>query len=313
METYEALAELKKVVPQERRAKSPAKKAELRRIRTRLEKVLLSDPSGYGSYEEVIEYATKVIKGRFLAGERFILEMGETAGPEAACEYAIKVIKGRWKAAEHLIALDVDAWEEYLNFLRTKDKKTLVAACKSNAVFAMWYAENVAKGEWKPGEKAILKGEDWTAFYYARAMGRRWGPAEKKILAEKDVVTCFDYADQVIKGRWPEAEKFIIKNPDFALRYAIQVIKGRWPEAEKFIIKNPDFALLYANNFFGGKWEEYEKSIINDTERCYLYAKDAIKGRLPEHMHQAMVMHSFSQPDKWVKKYLGAKKYNKVV
>ena len=287
METYEALAELKKVVPQERRAKSPAKKAELRRIRTRLEKVLLSDPSGYGSYEEVIEYATKVIKGRFLAGERFILEMGETAGPEAACEYAIKVIKGRWKAAEHLIALDVDAWEEYLNFLRTKDKKTLVAACKSNAVFAMWYAENVAKGEWKPGEKAILKGEDWTAFYYARAMGRRWGPAEKKILAEKDVVTCFDYADQVIKGRWPEAEKFIIKNPDFAL--------------------------LYANNFFGGKWEEYEKSIINDTERCYLYAKDAIKGRLPEHMHQAMVMHSFSQPDKWVKKYLGAKKYNKVV
>ena len=57
-------------------------------------------------------------------------------------------------------------------------------------------------------------------------------------------------------------------------------------------------------------WEEYERDIIDDPHDCYEYARCIIKGRLPEHMHTAMVMHSFSQPDnKWVKKYLGAKKY----
>jgi len=288
MDSREALDELKKVVPQERRAKSPAKRAELRRIRKRLEKALLSDPSGYGTDEDVLKYATDVLKGRFPAGEQFILEFGEHFESELPCKYAMKVIKGRWKAAEHLIAMDAGEWHEYLNFLQRKDNKSLLAACKSRDVFAMWYAENIAKGEWKPGEKAILEGLDWTAFYYARAMGRRWELAEKKILAGKDPATCFDYANEVIKDRWPEAEKFIVKNLDFALRYAI--------------------------HFFGGRWEEYEKAIINDPERCYRYAKDAIKGRLPEHMHQAMVMHSFSNPqDKWVKKYLGTKKYNKVV
>lgn len=287
MESCEALDELKKVVPQERRENCPNKKTTLRRRRKRLERALLSDPSGYGAEEEVIEYAAKVLKGRFPAGEKFILELGEHSGPMPAFEYATKVIKGRWKAAEHLIGQDIDAWEGYLNFLRRKDKRALVSACKSSDVFAMWYAENVTKGEWKPGEKAILKGRDWTSFYYARVMGRRWEPGEKKILAVKDPSTCFDYANEVIGGRWPEAEKLIVKNLDFALRYAI--------------------------HFVGGRWEMYEKAIINDPERCYEYAKQVMKGRLPEHMHQAMVMHSFSQPDnKWIKKYLGSKKYNKV-
>jgi hypothetical protein len=287
MEAYEVLDELKKVVPQERRSDSPNKKAELRKRRKRLERALFSDPSGYGVEEEVVEYAVKVLKGRFPAGERYLIELGEHSGPECACEYATKVIKGRWRAAEHLIAMDAGVWHEYLSFLLKKDKKALVAACKSMDVFAMWYSENVAKGEWKPGEKALLNGKDWTSYYYAISIGRRWTPGEKNILAEGDPQTCAEYAQFVVKGRWPEAERFILKNLGVSLGYASSVIKGRW--------------------------EQYEKAIINDPYMCYLYAKQVVKGRLPEHMHQAMVMHSFSDPsDESVKKYLGSKKYNKV-
>jgi hypothetical protein len=41
----------------------------------------------------------------------------------------------------------------------------------------------------------------------------------------------------------------------------------------------------------------------------YLYAKDVFKGRLPDELHNKMVMLSFSEPDEFVNKYCGAKKY----
>jgi hypothetical protein len=46
------------------------------------------------------------------------------------------------------------------------------------------------------------------------------------------------YAKDVIKGRWPEGEATIIKNPHWAYNYTRDVIKGRWPEAEEAIAKS---------------------------------------------------------------------------
>lgn len=306
---------LKKTVAQERRTKSPSKKAELLKHRKRLERKMLLDAEFYLLADNIVEYASKVIKARWPAGENFLLGMSEDdGGPEYLCKYVLDVVKGRWPAAEKMIAEEVSCWEEYLSFLFKKDKDALVAACKSRDVFAMWYAEQVAEGEWKPGERAILKGKDWVSFYYARAMGRRWEPGEKKILAGKDPSTCLDYAEEVINGRWIEGEKIIKTDPQAAYHYAKDVVKGRWIEAEKVILKDDDLCFVYALNVVLGRWEEYERVIIDDPYRCYQYARGVINGRLPEHMHTAMVMHSFSQPDnKWVKKYLGAKKYNKAV
>jgi hypothetical protein len=320
LDPYQILPLLKKTVSQERRTKSPSKKSELMRHRKRLERKMLLEAEFYLLANDIVEYASNVIKAPWLDGEKFLLGMSAAdGGPEYLCKYALNVVKGRWPAAEKMIAEEVSCWEDYLSFLLKKDKNALVAACKSMDVFALWYAEQVAEGEWKPGERAILKGKDWVSYYYARAMGRRWEPGEKKILAGKDPGTCLDYAEEVIKGRWPEAEKLILKDAHSCLKYAEEVIKGRWPEAEKVILKNAileddDLCFAYALNVVRGRWEEYERAIIDDPYCCYQYARGIIKGRLPEHMHTAMVMHSFSEPDnKWVKKYLGAKKYNKAV
>lgn len=293
MTAEDALKILKKVVPAERSAKSPRMKAELKRQRVSLEKILC-DADCYTfeweAVEHITEYASQILKGRFPAGEELLLKLVDPQdddGPVGMAEYAIKVVKGRWKEAEEIIAADVEAWEKYLGFLRRTDKKALVAACKSRDVFAVWYAEEVAKGEWKAGEKAILEGKDWCSYYYAKAMGRRWEPGEKKMLRAKDPETCYDYAKNVVQGRWPEAERVILKDKKIAMLYAVSIVKGRWEDGEKTIIQCP--------------------------ELCYHYAKDVIKGRLPDHMHQAMVMYSFSDPgNPWVKKYLSAKKYGRV-
>lgn len=319
MNAEETLKSLRKIVPLERKAKSPKDKASLARQRRDLERVLLDTESydfDWEPFSTITAYASKVLKGRFPAGEELLLKLvdpQDSYGPEAVAEYAIKAVKGRWKAGEYCIAEDIDAWEMYLAFLRRKDKKALVEACKSRDVFAMWYAEEVAKGEWKPGEKALLKGKEWCVLYYARAMGRRWLEGEKVIVAGKDPQTCFEYATEVVRGRWEEGEKIILKNPKFCVDYAEEIIQGRWLEGEKTILKDPYMCHSYAKDVIKGRWEEAEKVFIKDPEFCYMYARDIIKGRLPEHMHQAMVMYSFSQPgNQWVKKYLSAKKYNRV-
>ena len=43
------------------------------------------------------------------------------------------------------------------------------------------------------------------------------------------------YSYYVIKGRWPEAEPYIMKDAKYASWYAKDVIKGSWPEAEDII------------------------------------------------------------------------------
>jgi hypothetical protein len=44
--------------------------------------------------------------------------------------------------------------------------------------------------------------------------------------------SAYAYALYVIRGRFPEAEAAIAKDPRWAYEYARYVIKGRFPEAE---------------------------------------------------------------------------------
>ena len=91
----------------------------------------------------------------------------------------------------------------------------------------------------------------------------------------------YEYAKDVIQGRWPEAEPIIMKSPYYAYRYAYYVIKGRWPEAESSIMKDPLYIYFYAKDVIG-RWPEAEKHIMKDPNIIINYARDVIKGRWPE-------------------------------
>ena len=92
----------------------------------------------------------------------------------------------------------------------------------------------------------------------------------------------YDYVHNVIKGRWPEAEETISKDPEWAYWYALNVIKGRWPEAEETISKDPRWAYSYALNVIKGRWPEGEQAISTDPYLACSYACNVIKGRWPE-------------------------------
>ena len=101
-------------------------------------------------------------------------------------------------------------------------------------------------------------------------------------------------------------EPFIIKNPYYAYLYARDIIKGRWLKAESIFIKDSHYAYFYALELIKGRWIEAEDIISTNSQYAYLYAIDVIQGKLPENMHNAMILHA----DNHAKEYLNFIKNN---
>jgi len=116
----------------------------------------------------------------------------------------------------------------------------------------------------------------------------------KKLLLEKyrnspeDLYYC---ANDIIGGRWLEAEPIIMTSPVYAYLYSRDVIKGRWPEAEPTIMTDPYYIYRYTYDIIKGRWPEVEPTIIKNATYAYAYSRDVIKGRWPE-AEPAIMKHS---------------------
>ena len=96
-----------------------------------------------------------------------------------------------------------------------------------------------------------------------------------------------------------ELEKIIINNPVCAMILAKDIIKGRWIEAENIILTDVYSAYNHAKDVIKGRWIEAEDIIAKDSIFSYEYAVEVIKGKLPEYMHNMMLLHA----DEWAKDY----------
>ena len=132
-----------------------------------------------------------------------------------------------------------------------------------------------------PYQKRIYKNPQ-KAFEWANHNGTRFPEAEPYIA--KDPQWAVKYAAQVLEDRWPEAEATILQSQDpfKAYVYARFALKSRWPEAEAIIATGPFEAYAYADNVIKGRWPEAEVTIAKNPQRAYQYAVDVIKGRWPE-------------------------------
>jgi len=79
----------------------------------------------------------------------------------------------------------------------------------------------------------------------------------------------YKYAKDVIKGRFPLAEKLFFTSPKAinpagtAVSYAENIIKGRWPEAEPHIAQDALTSLAYATRVIKGRFPPGEKVILD--------------------------------------------------
>ena len=113
--------------------------------------------------------------------------------------------------------------------------------------------------------------------------------------------SCLNQSDiAIVKEKY---EKIIIQDAELAYNYARSIIKGRWNEAEQTISACPEYAFNYAINIIRGRWEEAEEFIAKDPKYAYHYARLVIKGKLPEDMHNIIIMNGITGLSRHVKDY----------
>lgn len=80
------------------------------------------------------------------------------------------------------------------------------------------------------------------------------------------------------------------------------------PTVAKRLRKRPYYAFLYAMNILKGSRlpPKLEELFATDPESAYKYAKHIIKGRLPDFVHNALIINSFEKNEmkQYVAKYL---------
>jgi len=153
-----------------------------------MEQVILNLGWEWYSASKACEYARKVIKGRWIKGERKIKK-----NPYSAYFYARHVIGGRWPEAEKFILKD-----EHASYL---------------------YAKYVLKGRFEKAEKkrGLFKSPREIYFYSKYVMKSRWKEKENAMVNFVVKNTwgfekVFDYCIQIRKERWPQIEGEIVKS-----------------------------------------------------------------------------------------------------
>jgi hypothetical protein len=215
------------------------------------------------------------------------------------------------------------------------------AIISKNSEKSYQYSRDVLRDRFELGEKAILKNAKFAMLYAKDVLKKRWEPAEKIILDSKKPDLVFDYAKYVICGSWLEAEDFIktlsdihvfnylfdckkqrwgevehlvLNSPERIVQYCESNLKDRWIEGEKQLLaKAPfEYKIEYAKKILNGRWKEFEDYVFqtNNPEIYFEYAKDICGGKLPEILHNKMLMLGMTMPKNcFIKKYTKAKKY----
>lgn len=115
------------------------------------------------------------------------------------------------------------------------------------------------------------------ALWYAEnVMGGRYEEAEPAIA--KSATASLKYATNVIKGRFAEGESAIAADSPSAISYCKYVLKERWPAAEANMMKKPHLAVQYAKEVIRGRWPEAEAAIKSHPKDAAEYQKDILKG-----------------------------------
>lgn len=136
---------------------------------------------------------------------------------------------------------------------------------------------NIIGGRFELGEKTISTNYRVAMDYVISHMnGTRFIEFEKYIISKKMYSAIIEYC-KILKIRMTEIEKCLLdsKKPSYLCQYVKHVIKGDWPEAEKFIMLDINYMVDYAPAI-GHRMKEWENKIKTDT-RLWIYYTSQFK------------------------------------
>ena len=149
-------------------------------------------------------------------------------------------------------------------------------------------------------EELVIKIPKLATDYIDEVIKERWEKFENNISKYPDneniAMLIMEYCSEY-KYKSEEAEKKISKFPEVAYRYAVRVKKERWIEGEASILKDIEKATEYVFDL-KFRWPEYENKIKNKPKRIFEYAKKVIRGKLPDELHNRMMMKTLNNQER---------------
>lgn len=245
--------------------------------------------------------------------------------PKRVCSprYAIQKAKkgkalNKWELEE--LAKDSELSLKYAKLTKKRFPEAEGEICRRPGM-ALQYANEVIEGRFPEAEETFIAqiekmwgGENIVQRYFIKYRIRN-ERVERQLL-ERMIGLINDYAKECVGGRWSEAEKSLLKNRlEHAIDYHREVVKDPWEELEDKILfgknlsfwDNPvDCFKKYLDNV-GKRIPELERKLerCNRVSLLHAYAVTSMKGRLPQALHQKMMMFSFDpKRQKTVQKYL---------
>ena len=194
--------------------------------------------------ESAYLYALTELKGRWREAEPYI-----KTSAEYAYKYALNVINIKQPSAG-------PSWPPIRRWASPTQPGRFIEAEEAikNSEYNVLYAINILKRRWTEAEPFILSGETGDMVEYAQNLfeNGRWAEAEPVILESPSLI--YLYCKEI--GRWDKGEARLLNLDNqrgtapakrqirmYWLRlYAEDVVKGRWPEAEVIFNDNKDDA-----------------------------------------------------------------------
>lgn len=203
-------------------------------------------------------------------------------------DYAGKTLEKRW--------LEWEAEAEIRLQVRNVDFELVDAA--------MAYLMNVRKESWPALETALAKDPylvDSLITYmqaYPRSITLR-----NLIAAGGDASQLTLYAMHCLKKRWRKVEPLVLESAASEQTAVFWDCHFRGEERD-----SPTIAVSHACDVIGGRWPELEEAMLACRATPMVikdYAERIIKGRLPEQLHNCMILKSYEDTDNpHVKEYI---------
>ena len=133
-------------------------------------------------------------------------------------------------------------------------------------------ATKVTRGEYQAARARIQKLRPFTNL----PAGTNVNAIQRDLWLTKNLTAIVEFCANASHQRWPKIEPMMLEEPDYAVTYANQVIRGPWPELEEKLLANEE-EWMYAIDYYIGRarksrWPELEKKIWNDANLMLRYA-----------------------------------------
>lgn len=246
------------------------------------EKIILENEENVT--KNIINYAL-CTNSRWLEGEEVLVKSQDA---EAAISY-VQILKDRFEEAEPFIARSKNTINLYISTLQdAKVKFNKEELLKTLEEYFLTYLNECVSGKqvWKSQHYSDPTPGLAASNYASEIKKTRWIEAEDIIMT--DARSVYQYAKNILNSRWEEAESKILetepenKHHWVLFDYLKELVRARWPEAEEIIKFHPHYAYNYAERYVRHRWEEAEPFIQQDPRYAFMYAKNFIGGRWPE-------------------------------